>query len=312
MEPTGESDQHERSPSEALETTAAPIEGVEREHMIAGAVHDALANDYFASRRYNHYLDEKHSALRRGGDLREGTDLWRKRQEEAAGFEGDTQKELQKITSPFEELYELNPERFAQLPTSEFIEIAKKFKNAKENLELAKGMRDAIQKLSGMVGQAERSLSEQQPVEDKQIVGVLTSIALTGESRNPFYNGMITDFREPGDTEVFYSTLTRGGWDDERTNVFSPPSIHSGLEDYLQSEQHGGKGLKDLTVDTLDSIRNNLIDSTPRQNFAKLTELFKKVEDALTAATEQRQREFDEFKAQYTSGSTEPSNLEQE
>jgi len=50
------------------------------------------------------------------------------------GWERGREEAIERITSPFEELYEMNPELFAKMPTAEFIEVRKGLTSIEEDL----------------------------------------------------------------------------------------------------------------------------------------------------------------------------------
>ncbi|MGH7156909.1 MAG: hypothetical protein ACREGG_02260 [Candidatus Saccharimonadales bacterium] len=165
--------------------------------------------------------------------------------------EREREQVIEKLTSPFEELYDLNPELFAQMPTPEFIEVYKEQRDIDEKI----GRRE---KCLGELVEAETALKAM--LENRELI--------TWDDKDPdrpqdIYHSIPPDLRD-----IIYGVsggIREDYTDDKIVEVLRKYESEFRDNNFGKSPQQIMEGYIRLTNEYLDQIRSLLAETESRK-----------------------------------------------
>ena len=200
-----------------------------------------------------------------------------------------TQASLNHMANPLVKLYDLNPERFANLPTSEFMELSKKYvqlenelRSYEESLEWAKDTADAARDA------AKFDTDEDFRQEDEWYVDRANAIHNLATTGNPSDRGGPDRFRtivkDPEDSKyVLRDTIL--------------PALGA-TEVYKIRQLIDDPAVNSRFVEAATLISTNRIDRTPRQNIETLTTFIESLGADIEPKLEEAKQKLEAFKTE--------------
>lgn len=223
---------------------------------------------------------------------------------------------FEKIQSPFEELYELNPGHFSSMPTKEFMGFAEQFKDLRSEVEAAQ---KSLTWAEGLVDAAKniipRLKGEELVIKNTGLPHYEAShIDMVVSLQRMMAGALILPETEQSDEQRL--TTFKGYLDRDLDYAFYGNQRNSFL--LAVAGKDGGLWDADALFDRLDStsdgaftqraselvrhLTDENIDRTPRQNAEELVLFFESMAQTLGALVSQNQSAVEDFKAKYAPG----------
>jgi hypothetical protein len=211
-------------------------------------------------------------------------------QKRRAGIEKENKEIQAGLADNYERLYALNPNTFAGLPTSQFMDLSREYSSLIRSVEEGNSAVDWIGSFAAAArGVANDGLSKlEEHRDDKKMTKMMEAVySLAFKGSYPWAHTNIASVKDKGDAERFLR-------DDIFNSNFEAPEF---IEDMGISENN-----KERVVELAKGYAENVMDRTPRQNAEAFAKLFEQMASDIEPTLSESRQKLNGFEDEHGAG----------